>query len=155
MLDEQTENPRAMIARVLADHYRELAGTARKPPPRFSMRRALLQMAEGGLDDGYEKEVCGAAAVIAGGAHDRNRVVVPWAALAQRDATAAGSAGFLVGEATLSAADVLRGVQLQRKLGSRSFRAREKTYSCRASRKRQRGNGCRPKAWRLSSPTRY
>lgn len=65
-------------------------------------------MAEGGLDDGYEKEVCSGAAMIGGGTHDRNRIQIPWGALAQRDASVSGSAGFLVGTANLGAADVLR-----------------------------------------------
>ena len=68
-------------------------------------------MRDGGLDDGYEQEICGAAATIAGGKHDRNRVVVPFGAIAaQRDlTTSVGSAGgYLPGAPPTAAVDILR-----------------------------------------------
>jgi len=111
---QQVENPRAQIARMLADYYSELSGTVAKPAPRFSLQRVFTEMStDRGLHDGYEKEVCASAAIIAGGAHDPHRVRIPWAAFASRAAapmTVASDAtgGFLRGVQNLAAVDVLR-----------------------------------------------
>jgi HK97 family phage major capsid protein len=102
------------VAGLLARHYGELAGTAEKPAPPFSVCRLLDEMTtERGLHDGHEKEVCSATAFTAGGKHDPHRALVPWAALATpvlatRDATVAGTGGYLTAVQNLAAADVLR-----------------------------------------------
>lgn len=108
---------RRPIAAMLARHYAELAGTAEKPAPRFSLARVFSEACEDrGLHDGYERDVCASAALIAGGKHDVHRPIIPWAAIAPMGARAAAPmttasdaiGGFLVGTQNLTAADVLR-----------------------------------------------
>lgn len=103
---------RASIARELASYYAELAGTDDKPAPRFSLARALecASRPDGGLRDGYEREVCGAAALMQGETFDGHRLMIPFGALATRDLTAASAAagGYLVSTATAEPVDVLR-----------------------------------------------
>ncbi len=109
-----TESPRAQIARTLADYYGELAGVVEKPAPKFSLQRVFTEMStERGLNSGYEKEICGSAALIAGGKHDPHRVRIPWAVFGARAAapmTVAtdSAAGFLRPVQNLAAMDVLR-----------------------------------------------
>lgn len=106
------ENVRAGIARELARYYAELAGTDDKPVPRFSLARVIAEMEHPtGLRDGYEREICGGAAMSVGENFDQHRVLIPFAALATRDlsATGGGSAGgYLVGTALGEPFDVLR-----------------------------------------------
>jgi HK97 family phage major capsid protein len=103
------DDARRTVALMLAQHYGELAGTAAKPLPKFSLARALDEMTtEKGLHSGYEHEICSSAALIAGGKHDPHRCLFPWAALATRDATVAGTGGYLTAVQNLAAADVLR-----------------------------------------------
>ena len=99
---------RASVARTLANYYDELAGAAGKPAEKFSLRRVFLEAAEQhGLRDGYEREVCGSAALIAGTKHDVHRPVVPWGCLNTR-ATVAGSGAYLVETEVTGPVDVLR-----------------------------------------------
>lgn len=105
------EDVRRSIASELARYYHdELSSSAEKDAPRFSLSRVLSCMfTPSGLRDGYEKEVCGATATLAGQAHDQHRVMIPLQALT-RDLTVASApgGGFLVGTDVGSAADVLR-----------------------------------------------
>ncbi len=110
-MNTQTNDPRASIARELARYYAELSGVEPKSQPRFSLGRAIREAAtERGLHDGYEKEVCGGAALMSGGHHDPHRIIVPFGALAQRDltATSAAAGGYLIGTATPEPVDILR-----------------------------------------------
>ncbi len=107
-----TEDARRSIARALADHYHELGEVEGPSAPRFSLARLLQQMGDpsgGGLCDGYEKEVCSAAATAAGEVFDRHRVLLPLS----RDlsAAAAASGGYLVSSTIPNAEpfDALRG----------------------------------------------
>ena len=104
------ESVRANIARELAAYYTELSGTADKPPPRFSLARVLESMAHpNGLSSGWEKEVCGATAIVAGETFDRHRVLVPLHALTRDLTVATASAGgHLVGTENGDPVDVLR-----------------------------------------------
>lgn len=105
------EHTRRSIARELSKYYDELAGAAEKPQPRFSLARLLDAMQqEHGLRDGYEKEVCSAAALSAGESFDRHRVLVPLHALATRDLSAgtASAGGYLVATDTGSPVDALK-----------------------------------------------
>ena len=98
---------RAFIASQLANYYAELAGTASKPAPRFSLSRLVREMAsERGLHDGYEREIAGSAAQIAGEAFDPHRCWVPLGALT-RGMNAAND-GAVVGVDTPEPWDVLR-----------------------------------------------
>ena len=102
---------RASIARELARYYAELSGTDDKPAPMFSLTRMLNEMRDPrGLHSGYEREVTSAAATIAGNTHDPHRVIVPLAAIATRDMTAASAAngGYVIGTANADPFDVLR-----------------------------------------------
>jgi HK97 family phage major capsid protein len=98
------------IYRALAQHYGELAGCDAKPAPRFSLGRVIKEMStERGLHDGYEREICGGAALMAGEHHDPHRVVIPFGALARRDMNAHGiDGGYLIGSATPEPVDILR-----------------------------------------------
>lgn len=100
---------RAFIARMLSDYYHECAGADGKAQPRFSIARAIQEAAtDRGLRDGYEREVCGATAQLAGQSHDPHRFWVPLQAL-RRDLTVGGAdAAQLVGTATGDPVDVLR-----------------------------------------------
>lgn len=105
------EATRRSIARELSRYYFELSGNEPSEAPRFSVARMLMQMTtERGLRDGYEKEICGSAAMIAGQHFDQHKVIVPFSALATRDLIAAttGAGGFLVTDAVPVARDVLR-----------------------------------------------
>jgi HK97 family phage major capsid protein len=105
------DDTRRSVAAMLRDHYAELAGTAEKPAPKFSLSRVFAELCEErGLHDGYERQVCESAALIAGGRHDVHRALIPWAAIARRDLTvgADSAGGFLKGTANLTAVDVLR-----------------------------------------------
>lgn len=109
-MNHTIESTRASIARELASYYSELAGTAGKPPPKFSLARLLTQMSQPhGLRDGYERELAGATAAAHGEAFDQHRVYVPLGAFT-RDMTAAGVSGsnYLVGSRLGSPIDVLR-----------------------------------------------
>jgi HK97 family phage major capsid protein len=106
-----TSDVRASIAAALSSYYSELSDADSKPPPRFSLARVLEQMAnEHGLHDGYERELCGATATLAGDSFDRHRVKIPLQALTRDLTVGTGSAGgFLVGTATSDRPfDVLR-----------------------------------------------
>ena len=101
------DSARLQIAKTLADFYGELAGTAAKPAPRFSLTRAINEMANGGLKTGYEREVCSGAAMIAGGTFDMNRIIVPWPVF-HRDLLVSNSGGYLAPVDNLSPIDALR-----------------------------------------------
>jgi HK97 family phage major capsid protein len=106
------EAGRAGIAAELARFYAELAGTADKPPPMFSLTRVFNEMrTERGLHDGYEKQVCGSAALMNGTEHDAHRVIIPFRALATRDMSIGdgNGSGYIVGTANAAEPfDVLR-----------------------------------------------
>ena len=73
------ETVRASIARELSRFYAELSGNEPREAPRFSVARMLMQMStEGGLRTGFEKQICAAAATIAGQHFDQHRVIVPF-----------------------------------------------------------------------------
>lgn len=105
------EHTRRTLARELSRYYHELAGTDDKPAPRFSLSRVLTEMEHPtGLRDGYEKEVCGSAAIVAGENFDQHRVLIPLHALT-RDLSATGggtAGGYLVSTDVGSPVDVLR-----------------------------------------------
>lgn len=101
---------RRSIALELSKYYHE-ASMESKTLPRFSLNYTLAQMAtQRGLHEGYELEVCGAAATIAGRGFEPHRVYVPFAALATRDlqVSIGGAGGYLVGSSVQTARDVLR-----------------------------------------------
>lgn len=105
---------RASIARTLADYYQELrrADARQSAGRRFSLSRVLQELNTGhGLNDGWEKEVCAGLAHVIGDRYDRDRPMIPWAALDVRDLTAAAAAagGYMVGTEVRTAVDVLRG----------------------------------------------
>ena len=102
---------RLTLVRELIRHYPELRGAQEKPAPRFSLARTLTEMsAPHGLRDGYEKEVCGAAAIAAGETFDHHRVLVPLQAIQTRDMTVASASGggYLVATDVGGPVDVLR-----------------------------------------------
>lgn len=108
-MNTQTHDPRASIALELGRYYAELSGVEPKPQPRFSLGRAIREAAtERGLHDGYEREVCAGAALMAGEHHDPHRIIVPFGALAQRDLTVNNSGAYLTGTATPEPVDILR-----------------------------------------------
>jgi HK97 family phage major capsid protein len=76
---------------------------------RFSLARALNEMASGGLVSGLEAEVAQEAARAAGGKHDPHRAVFPWAVFS-RDLTVASASGggYLTSTDVGDVVDVLR-----------------------------------------------
>ena len=106
------EDARRSIARELARYYHdELSGLDQPAAAPFSLARVLECMASpNGLRDGYEREICGATATLAGESFDRHRVLIPFAALQTRDLTAASApgGGHLVGVDVGAPVDVLR-----------------------------------------------
>ena len=106
------EAARRSIARELARYYHdELAGLDQPAAAPFSLARVLESMASpNGLRDGYEREVCGATAALAGEVFDRHRVLIPFGALQTRDLSAASATGggYLVGTDAGDPVDVLR-----------------------------------------------
>ncbi len=108
MQSSDVVSPRRQIAQMLSQHYAELANLGSKPTPNFSVARVFATLADGGLLDGYEKKICSAAAMAAGEHFEKNAPIIPWSALAQRDATVAGSGGYLHATDVGLAADVLR-----------------------------------------------
>lgn len=105
------ENTRRLVARELSRYYEELAGNEHESAPAFSVARALTQMTtHAGLRDGREVEVCGSAALIAGGRHDPHKVVFPFSAFARRDLQASVylAGGALVSSQVEMVRDVLR-----------------------------------------------
>lgn len=105
---------RASIAKELAGFYRELSEQQPEIDRRFKLSNVLFAMRNGGLrsHNGYEGELCAAAALACGLRHDPNRVRIPFAALGvfRRDLTAgsAGAGGYLVDTGRADAVDVLR-----------------------------------------------
>ena len=92
----------------VSDYTRQILGETKA---KFSLARLIEQCGlRRGLRDGVEHEICTEVARGAGLAFDLNRPVVPWSALAthQRDATVAGTAGYLVATDNLDAIDTLR-----------------------------------------------
>lgn len=110
MIQDIQENARRSIARELSRYYHE-ASSEQPVLPRFSVSHVLRQL-EGprGVFEGYEQEVCSAAALIAGRSYEMHRVFVPFAALAERDLSASvgGFGGYLAGTSVMRARDVLR-----------------------------------------------
>lgn len=105
------ESTRRSIARELSKYYDELAGAAERPQPRFSLARLFAAMNnEHGLRDGFEREICSAAAMAEGESFDPRRVRVPLSALATRTLVAGtGSAGgFLAQTDVGDVAELLR-----------------------------------------------
>jgi HK97 family phage major capsid protein len=105
------EDTRRLLARELSRYYSELSASDEKPAPRFSLARVLECMASpDGLRTGYEAEICGATATMAGTTHDQHRVMIPLHALQTRDMTVASASGggYLVGTEMGSPIDVLR-----------------------------------------------
>lgn len=106
-----TDPARAAIARTLADYYHELSGFDGKPPPRFSLARAIREAGTRlGLGTGYEHEVCSAAALLtdAQAFVDGHRLTIPLTALRTLTASPGANGGYLVGTETSSPIDVLR-----------------------------------------------
>jgi HK97 family phage major capsid protein len=104
------ENLRRSVAQELSRYYAELSGNEPSHEPRFKVTRALGSMlTERGLVDGYEAEICGSAATIAGRRHDPHRVVMPFSALT-RDLTvgSASGGGYLVSTDKQRPVDILR-----------------------------------------------
>lgn len=67
------ESPRRQIAKLLSQHYSELAGVRDKPAARFSVARVVSAMATGGLRDGFEREIAEGAAMAMDRAFDPYR----------------------------------------------------------------------------------
>lgn len=107
---------RSGIAAQLASFYAELAGTAAKPAPRFSLARAVEQMATGGLKTGYEKEVASAAAMIVGATHDPSRILLPWSVFT-RDLLVSNTGQYLAPVDNLGPLDALRPFSVAARLG--------------------------------------
>lgn len=102
---------RASLARTLADYYHELSGFDGKPPPRFSLARAVREAGtQLGLSDGYEHEVCSAAVLLSGTRDfvDGHRLNIPLSALRTLTTQPGSQGGYLVGTQTASPIDVLR-----------------------------------------------
>lgn len=113
------EETRRSIARVLSHHYHELAGNAPEDGPRFSFGRVITAMCtERGLADGYEKEICSSAAMIAGQRHDPHKVVIPFSAFT-RDLTAASASGggYLIATDKQRPVDILRSWSIAMRAG--------------------------------------
>jgi HK97 family phage major capsid protein len=104
------EQARRSVALELSRYYRELSGNEPEEPRRFSFSRVISAMTNPrGLVDGYEAEVCGAAATLAGRRHDPNRVIIPLSAFKRDLLTSSASAGgYLVSSRKMRPADVLR-----------------------------------------------
>ena len=117
--DTNREQRRAAIARDLATLYSDLANP--KPQERFSLVKMLKAMSLREFHSGnsHEANVCDAAAQAQGGAHDPQRAIVPWGALATRDLNTATSSagGNLVGANTVGALDVLRPYSVTARMG--------------------------------------
>lgn len=99
------------LATELSRFYGELSNVGTKPAPKFSLSRVLDCLVSGrGLVDGYEREICSGASIAAGEQHmDKTAPIIPWSALATRDASVGGTAGYLVaGVDVAGAVDVLR-----------------------------------------------
>lgn len=105
------EDLRRNLARELSRYYHELADADEREAPRFSLARVVSQMSHAtGVRDGFERELCGAAATAAGEGFDPHRVLIPLQALSTRDMTAASApgGGYLVATDIGSPIDVLR-----------------------------------------------
>jgi HK97 family phage major capsid protein len=86
-------------------HDQKLQRLARE----FSVARLVGQLSEeDGLRDGPEYELCTEAARGELGGLDRRRPIIPWSVFQQRDATVAGTGGYLVGVDSAEAVDALR-----------------------------------------------
>lgn len=101
-----------LLAREAASQFeqaRRLADDGRRKG--FSIVRAISCMANGGLKDGYEREVSEEYSRRAGGAHDPSRIRVPFGALADRAMTvgSASQAGYLAGGLDVTLGEALRG----------------------------------------------
>lgn len=100
---------RLRAAQLLLDQARaELAGSREPEAPRFSLTRAISQMIDGGLRDGFEREVCADAAASLKLAFEPNRITIPWRHFATRDLTVDNTGGYLIATDTGRAVDALR-----------------------------------------------
>lgn len=105
------ENTRRLVAAQLSRYYSdELAGNEHRGAPAFSVARALTQMtSQRGLCEGHELEICGSAALIAGGRHHPHKVVFPFSAFARDlQASVYSAGGALVSYQSQVVRDVLR-----------------------------------------------
>lgn len=106
-----TADARASIAAALSAYYSELTGTQDKPAPKFSLARMLDKMAtEKGLTDGWERELAGATATLAGQPFDSHRCIVPLQALGRNLTAGTPSAGgyLIAADGAPQPYDVLR-----------------------------------------------